>query len=108
MSFELPKVAENRRERKKLQFWSCKVQNASQKPIPNRIMAILGDAPRLGVGVCTLKISQAIHLYVYVPPWGRQKAGFGAQPRDFDAMLAHLLVRCMRASSQQLQHLIPT
>ncbi len=28
------------------------------------------------------------HLYVDGPPWGEEKAGFGAQPRDFDGLLA--------------------
>ena len=34
-----------------------------------------------------MKKSQAIHLYVYRPLGGEEKAGFGAQPRDFDTIL---------------------
>ena len=40
-------------------------------------------------GACIFCQIPAGHLYVDMAPlWGEEKAGFGAQPRDFDGTLA--------------------
>ena len=55
-----------------------------RNPIPHWYLDVQGlDAPRLEGGVCTLKNSQAIHLYVYGRLGAKKKQGSGRSPEIF-------------------------
>ena len=69
-------------------FWSFKLQNASQKPYSPLASGLREPVAERGAGEG--RNFWRIPGYSFICVWalgGEEKAGFGAQPRDFDTIL---------------------